>query len=98
MAYVASTLSAVKSAVKAGLGITARPVEMMSADLRVLGPSDGLPALAETEYLLCHNPQSQNELAQVVFQAMTEYQTPWHYGAATPQGGDSSLIVEGDFE
>jgi len=98
MAYVASTLSAVKSAVKAGLGITARPVEMMSADLRVLGPRDGLPVLAETEYLLCHNPQSQNELAQVVFQAMADYQTPWHYGAATPQGGDGSLIVEGDFE
>jgi len=97
MAYVASTLSAVKSAVKAGLGITARPVEMMSADLRVLGPSDGLPVLAETEYLLCHNPQSQNELAQIVFQAMADYQTPWHYGATTPPGGDG-LIVEGDFE
>ena len=36
IAYVASTLSAVKAAVKAGLGITARPVEMMSPDLRVL--------------------------------------------------------------
>ena len=37
LAYVASTLPAVRAAVKAGLGVTARPVEMMSPDLRVLG-------------------------------------------------------------
>ena len=55
LAYVASTLPAVRAAVKAGLGVTARPVEMMSPDLRVLGKSDGLPALPDTEYLLCHN-------------------------------------------
>jgi DNA-binding transcriptional LysR family regulator len=36
-------MPAVKAAVKAGLGVTARPVEMMSPDLRVLG-NDGLPA------------------------------------------------------
>jgi len=42
LAYVASTLPAVRAAVKAGLGVTARPVEMMSPDLRVLGKSDGL--------------------------------------------------------
>jgi DNA-binding transcriptional LysR family regulator len=35
LAYVASTLPAVRAAVKAGLGVTARPVEMMSPDLRV---------------------------------------------------------------
>ena len=64
LAYVASTLPAVRAAVKAGLGVTARPVEMMSPDLRVLGKSDGLPALPDTEYLLCHNSSSHNELAK----------------------------------
>ena len=39
LAYVASTLPAVRAAVKAGLGVTARPVEMMSPDLRVLSGS-----------------------------------------------------------
>lgn len=97
VAYVASTLSAVKAAVKAGLGITARPVEMMSPDLRVLGKSDGLPGLPETEYLLCLNTQSQNELAQVIFQAMEHYQNPWQYGAGATEGGDDSLVPEGDF-
>ncbi|WLI77848.1 transcriptional regulator LrhA [Kosakonia sp. H02] len=97
MAYVASTLSAVKAAVKAGLGVTARPVEMMSPDLRVLGRAEGLPLLPETEYLLCCNPDSPNELAQVIFQAMEHYQNPWQYNGSTSEGGGDSLIVEGDF-
>ncbi len=77
LAYVASTLPAVRAAVKAGLGVTARPVEMMSPDLRVLGQSEGLPSLPDTEYLLCHNAASNNELAKVVFEAMENYHNPW---------------------
>ena len=98
LAYVASTLPAVRAAVKAGLGVTARPVEMMSPDLRVLGQSEGLPSLPDTEYLLCHNSASNNELAKVVFEAMENYHNPWQYAPVTPEGGDDSLIVEGDFE
>lgn len=98
LAYVASTLPAVRAAVKAGLGVTARPVEMMSPDLRVLGKSDGLPSLQDTEYLLCHNTSSNNELAKVVFEAMENYHNPWQFEHVTHEGGDDSLIVEGDFE
>ncbi|MHA0908766.1 transcriptional regulator LrhA [Enterobacter hormaechei subsp. steigerwaltii] len=98
LAYVASTLPAVRAAMKAGLGVTARPVEMMSPDLRVLGQSEGLPSLPDTEYLLCHNAASNNELAKVVFEAMENYHNPWQYAPVTPEGGDDSLIVEGDFE
>ena len=53
IAYVASTLSAVRAACKAGLGVTARPIEMMSPDLRVLGAVEGLPPLPDTQYALC---------------------------------------------
>lgn len=98
LAYVASTLPAVRAAVKAGLGVTARPVEMMSPDLRVLGAVDGLPPLPDTEYLLCRDPASQNALAQVIFQAMDSWQNPWQYSSITPEGGDDSVLVEGDFE
>lgn len=98
LAYVASTLPAVRAAVKAGLGVTARPVEMMSPDLRVLGKSDGLPSLPDTEYLLCHNAASNNELAKVVFEAMENYLNPWQYAHVTPEGGGNPLIMEGDFE
>lgn len=87
LAYVASTLPAVRAAVKAGLGVTARPVEMMSPDLRVLGQSEGLPSLPDTEYLLCHNAASNNELAKVVFEAMENYHNPWQYGLLLPKEG-----------
>jgi len=97
MAYVASTLSAVKAAVKAGLGVTARPVEMMSPDLRVLSNAEGFPMLPETEYLLSRNPNSGNELAQVIFEAMEHYRDPWHYKGSTPEGGDEQLLADGDF-
>ncbi|MBW7983631.1 LysR family transcriptional regulator [Enterobacillus tribolii] len=82
LAYVASTLSAVKAAVKAGLGVTARPVEMMSPELRVLGESEGLPKLPETEYTLYLSPSSRNELATVLF--------------ASLKAGDETQIEEPD--
>ncbi|BBS38072.1 LysR family transcriptional regulator [Enterobacter cloacae] len=98
LAYVASTLPAVRAAVKAGLGVTARPVEMMSPDLRVLGKAEGLPALPDTEYLLCRNASSNNELAKVVFEAIETYHNPWQYEHVTPEEGGDSLVVERDFE
>ncbi|MBL5899362.1 transcriptional regulator LrhA [Lelliottia amnigena] len=98
LAYVASTLPAVRAAVKAGLGVTARPVEMMSPDLRVLGRTDGLPTLPDTEYLLCHNTASNNELAKIVFDAMVSYHNPWQFENLTPEGGDDSLVIEKDFQ
>ncbi|MCG8708136.1 transcriptional regulator LrhA [Brenneria sp. 4F2] len=67
ISYVASSLSAVRAAVKAGLGVTVRSVEMMSPGLRVLGEEDGLPRLPETRYFLCKNPNHENELATAVF-------------------------------
>lgn len=77
---------------ESGLGVTARPVEMMSPDLRVLGKSDGLPALPDTEYLLCHNTSSNNELAKVVFEAMENYHNPWQFRTCYLRRGDDSLI------
>ena len=97
IAYVASTLPAVRAAVKAGLGITARPVEMMSPDLRVLGTSDGLPVMPETQYLLCRNANGQNDLAQIIFQSMENSYTPWNY-VATAGSGDDSIMTEDDIE
>ncbi|AIJ06888.1 MULTISPECIES: LysR substrate-binding domain-containing protein [Edwardsiella] len=72
LAYVASTLPALRAALKAGLGISARPIEMMSSSLRVLGEADGLPRLADTEYSLCLAPQCCNPLAVTLFDALRE--------------------------
>jgi DNA-binding transcriptional LysR family regulator len=99
LAYVASTLAAVRAAVKAGLGVTARPVEMMSPELRVLGKTDGLPILPDTEYLLSRNLHSPNELVGVIFQSLSQQHNPWYrYGPYTPEGGDDTPVLEAGFE
>jgi hypothetical protein len=43
-------------------------------------------ALPDTEYLLCCNASSNNELAQVIFESMEHYHNPWQYGSVTPKG------------
>ena len=75
-----------------------RPVEMMSPDLRVLSGVDGLPPLPDTEYLLCYDPSSNNELAQVIYQAMESYHNPWQYSPMSAPEGDDSLLIERDIE
>lgn len=97
ISYVASTLAAVRAAVKAGLGITARPVEMMSPELRVLGVADGLPVMPDTQYLLCRNSQTNNELAQAIFSAMETNPNPYPY-AMSPEDGDDRRLVERDLD
>lgn len=94
LAHGASSLSGVKAAVKAGLGVTARPVEMMSPDLRVAGISDGLPGLPDTRYVVSCNPQTVSELPQVIFQSLSQESDPWRTGPTlTPQEGDNTFIL-----
>ncbi|ENJ8189714.1 virulence transcriptional regulator RovM, partial [Yersinia enterocolitica] len=90
IAYVASSLSAIRAAVRAGLGITARPIEMMSPDLRVLGETEGLPRLPETHYSLCKDSRCSNELALAIFDAM---QTGHQHGL---QSG-TDLMLDSDY-
>ncbi|MGK3161498.1 transcriptional regulator LrhA [Serratia marcescens] len=98
IAYVASTLSAVRAACKAGLGVTARPIEMMSPDLRVLGAVEGLPPLPDTQYALCKNTQCSNELAMAIFSAMQGGNDGYGFNGAEAglQGDqdDASLVDE----
>lgn len=50
--YLAPTLIGIKAAVRAGLGVTARSVEMLETDMRVLGEAEGLPALRPVTYYM----------------------------------------------
>ncbi|WAT01592.1 transcriptional regulator LrhA [Rouxiella chamberiensis] len=77
IAYVASTLSAIRAAVRAGLGVTVRPIEMMSPELRVLGEQDGLPRLPDTQYVLYKNNNCNNDLAQAIFNAVEQGSDPY---------------------
>lgn len=96
IAYTASTLAAVRAAVKAGLGITVRPVEMMSPELRVLGQNEGLPALPDTQYVLCKHPQCENELAMAIFSAVQTGNDSYNRELSRPVKGEGESYTISD--
>ena len=84
---------------KAGLGATARPVEMMSPDLRVLSGSRWLTAADLIPNICCAMTRPViMKLAQVIYQAMESYHNPWQYSPMSAPEGDDSLLIERDIE
>lgn len=65
--YTASSLIGIKAALRAGLGVTARGIEMAGADLRVLGENDGLPRLPDLDYYLFIRRNVINPVTRKVF-------------------------------
>ena len=91
ISYEATTQASVYAALKAGLGVTAGPMEiMMSNELRVLGQHEGLPILPETKYLLCKHPETQNAMAQIIFNQLSDELNATRYSVKN----DSSLSVD----
>jgi len=70
-AYTTSNLLGIKAAVKARLGITARSTELLDSEMRVLGESDGLPRLPDTQYWLWVRPGSSQSLARQAFSLLS---------------------------
>ena len=69
--YVAPNLVGIRAAVRAGLGITARSVEFLSPDMRVLGEKDGLPPLPDVTYFLWMRNDLINPLVRHVYDMLT---------------------------
>jgi DNA-binding transcriptional LysR family regulator len=67
-AYLASNLIGIKAATRAGLGVTARSMEMLGADMRVLGEAHGLPRLPDVTYHLWIRPNTLNPLARRAYE------------------------------
>jgi DNA-binding transcriptional LysR family regulator len=57
IAYTSTSLAGAQAAMRAGLGISVLPREMVPASLAALAPGTGLPALAETEIALIQSAQ-----------------------------------------
>lgn len=66
-AYTTSNLLGIKAAVKARLGVTARSIELLDSDMRVLGESDGLPRLPDTRFWLWIRPGIGQSLVRQAF-------------------------------
>ena len=73
VSYTSPTVVGVRAAVRAGLGVTARSVEMLGADLRVLSESDGLPRLPEVSFRLFLSGSSTNALARRLFDSLESH-------------------------
>jgi len=70
--YVAPNLVGIKAALRAGLGVTARSIELLGPDLRVLGEKDGLPPLPEVNYFLWLRREPVNALSRHVYDMLKD--------------------------
>lgn len=72
LAYVGLNLGAVRAAVRAGLGVTARSLNQVAEDMRVIGPADGMPALPEVTFRLFMRPKDKETTTGKVFDTLRE--------------------------
>jgi DNA-binding transcriptional LysR family regulator len=61
-----------RAALRAGLGVTARLIEMVSPDLRVLGEPEGLPRLPNIHIDICIRSKRVSRPAQRLYESATE--------------------------
>lgn len=72
ISYVAPTLVGIKAALRAGLGITARSIEMIGPELRVLGESEGFPRLPDVNFFLYLRDEQVGTVARMVFDTLSK--------------------------
>ena len=68
--YIAPNLAGIKAAVRAGLGITARSIEMVTPEFRVLGEHQRLPSLPTINFYLYLRNDSPSEAARKLYQLL----------------------------
>lgn len=68
--HTSTSLVGIRSALRAGLGVTARGVEQLDPGLRVLGVGDGMPALPDLVYRLYVRSHVVNPVIRQVFQSL----------------------------
>ncbi|WP_447922629.1 LysR substrate-binding domain-containing protein [Achromobacter aegrifaciens] len=83
--YVAPTLVGIKAALRAGLGVTARSVELLGPEMRVLGEKEGLPPLPDVTYFLWIRPDLINPLTRQVYDMLKTNLGLAQQGEATAQ-------------
>lgn len=66
-AFLSSNLIAIKSAIHAGLGVTARGIEALAPNMRILGEKDGLPTLPTISYYLWIRPKAVNPFVRQAY-------------------------------
>lgn len=70
--YASSSPMGIKAALRAGLGVTARSLELVGPDVRILGEREGFPILPEITYYLWARPHSLNPLVGQAMRLLKE--------------------------
>lgn len=70
--YVAPNLVGIKAALNAGLGITARSIELLSYEYRVLGHKDHLPSLPDVTYFLWMRENVVDPITRQVYELLIQ--------------------------
>lgn len=70
--YTAPNVVGIRAAVRAGLGVMARSIEMLGPDLRVLGNAEKLPPLPDVSFRLYLGPRNLNPLARQIFESIEQ--------------------------
>ncbi|MBF7729242.1 LysR substrate-binding domain-containing protein [Pseudomonas sp. N040] len=72
VAYTSPSLSAILAVVSAGLAITAQMESIITPDLEIIGPEQGLPELPLTSIVLLRNPRSQSPVTETLAAQIAE--------------------------
>jgi DNA-binding transcriptional LysR family regulator len=67
--FISRTLTGIKAAISAGLGVTARTTELLDANMRVLTEGDGLPRLPEVAFYLYVQPSCASPVLRELFES-----------------------------
>jgi DNA-binding transcriptional LysR family regulator len=67
--FISPTLTGIKAAISAGLGVTARTTELLDANMRVLTEGDGLPRLPDVAFYLYVQPTCTSNVLRELFES-----------------------------
>jgi DNA-binding transcriptional LysR family regulator len=70
--HISGSLSGIRAAVGVGLGITARSIEMLEPEFRVVGAADGLPSLPDVSFYLYIASLSAHPTARRLFESLKD--------------------------
>ncbi|WP_437880497.1 LysR family transcriptional regulator [Pseudomonas sp. LRF_L74] len=72
IAYTSPSLSAIFAVVSAGLAVTAQLHSLITPDMRIIGETEGMPALPMTSIVLLRNSQTQSQVTDTLAEHIVE--------------------------
>ncbi len=67
--FISPTLTGIRAAISAGLGVMARTTELLDANMRVLSEADGLPRLPDVAFYLYVQPTCTSQVLRELFES-----------------------------